>query len=559
MSTRTNLIQRNGRWYFNKAYPKRLWPQTESTTFRKALGTDSLEVAQRRRPQVDEEYWIAVAAAEEKLRNPEPALPHDKQHLTEEGAMALFTRWYHDALLSIKEQWPDRLNPQELSLREVEIRRQIAEAREELATGDFWHRRAISKRLMESAGFKTSDKAAFLNLQKLLARGSIELDLQQLSWLGGDYSYHPADPMVARAASNPSPAVTQKTIGDLIDAYRASEEHKWAPSTQSSYKPIWRLLEDVLGLSKPLSEIDRSTGRELFDLVQKLPKNLGKKKELRGLTMPEAVEKAGRLGLDTIAPKTINGTYMGFLSTVFKWAMKEQWMEHNPVLELSVRDDVAPADKRDPFTSAQLKKLFSLPPWTPKDAATNPLRYWGPLLALFQGMRRGEIAQLETSDVELLEGILVIHIRADGEGKRVKTAAGRRSLPVHEEVLKLGFGEYVELRQRSGAERLFEGQKPNSRGQWGSGFTSWFAGLLRTNEIEGQMLGLHSFRHNFEDRLRAAELHGTDIGRELAGRSTGKDTSSSYGSGYSLGLLKAAIDKIDYTGIVQFSDSNQLR
>ena len=108
-------------------------------------------------------------------------------------------------------------------------------------------------------------------------------------------------------------------MGDLIDSYREAEEHKWAPSTQSSYKPIWRLLEDVLGRDMLLSDVDRTAGRGLFEIVRKLPKNLGKKRELQGLTIPEAIEKGKQLGLETLSPKTINGTYMGFLSTVFKW------------------------------------------------------------------------------------------------------------------------------------------------------------------------------------------------------------------------------------------------
>jgi integrase len=547
MATKTNLLQRNGRWYFNKAYPKRLWPVTGKAPFRRTLETDSLQVAQQRRPEADQEYWATVRAAEQKLLEPEAASSANAKHLTEVGAIELFTRWYHEALLAIKEQWPDKLNRHELATREEAVRSQIAEAREELATGDFWHRKAIARRLMTASGFKSADKDALLNLQRLLSRGSIELDRQQLSWLGGDYSYHPADPVVAQAASaDLSSVARQKTIGDLIDAYRDSEEHKWSPSTQSSYKPIWRLLEDVLGRDKALAEIDRAAGRKLFDLVQRLPKNLGKKKELQGLTIPEAIEKAQQLSLETIAPKTINGTYMGCLSTIFKWGVKEQWMEFNPVRELNVRDNVAPADKRDPFTPEQLKALFALPPWKTKDFATNPLHYWGPLLALFLGMRRGEIAQLAVSDLMVSEGILVIHVRDDGGGKRVKTSAGRRILPIHDELLRLGFAEYVSAREKSGEERLFEGEAPNSRGQWGNNLTRWFTGLLKTNGIEGRKLGLHSFRHNFEDRLRAAELHGTDIGRELAGRSKGKDAASSYGSGYSIYQLKKAVDKIDY-------------
>jgi hypothetical protein len=64
---------------------------------------------------------------------------------------------------------------------------------------------------------------------------------------------------------------------------------------------------------------------------------------------------------------------------------------------------------------------------------------------------------------------------------------------------------------------------------------------------------MHSFRHNFEDRLRSAGLKGTDIGKALAGRSRGKgkgsDSGDGYGSGYSAGELLEALTKIVYSGL----------
>ena len=67
MARRSDLIQRKGRWYFNKGYPEELWPVVGSAPFRASLGTDSLEQAQRQRGGMELRYWAAVDAARRKL------------------------------------------------------------------------------------------------------------------------------------------------------------------------------------------------------------------------------------------------------------------------------------------------------------------------------------------------------------------------------------------------------------------------------------------------------------------------------------------------------------
>jgi phage tail sheath gpL-like len=58
---------------------------------------------------------------------------------------------------------------------------------------------------------------------------------------------------------------------------------------------------------------------------------------------------------------------------------------------------------------------------------------------------------------------------------------------------------------------------------------------------------MHSFRHNWQDRVRAAGLHGTAIAQELAGRSKKGSVSDQYGKGnFPAEMLAEAIAKITY-------------
>lgn len=164
-------------------------------------------------------------------------------------------------------------------------------------------------------------------------------------------------------------------------------------------------------------------------------------------------------------------------------------------------------------------------------------------------MRRGEIAQLDVADVVTAGDIPAIHVQPSKDGKRVKSAAGRRVLPIHSELIRLGFLAFVEGQRRDGHTQLFPDEKPNQSGHWGDLLGKWFSSQLIALGIEGQRLGLHSFRHNFEDALRAANLHGIPIGQELAGRAKADKVSGGYGDGYSLETLKPAIESIRYPDV----------
>ena len=65
LSRKANLIKRKrfGRLYFNRAYPKDLWPVLGKSPFRLSLHTDSLEVALRRRPDAERRYFAAADKA----------------------------------------------------------------------------------------------------------------------------------------------------------------------------------------------------------------------------------------------------------------------------------------------------------------------------------------------------------------------------------------------------------------------------------------------------------------------------------------------------------------
>lgn len=544
MSRTAGMIQRKGRWYYNRRYPKPLWPILGATTFRLALNTDSLEEAQRRRPDAERRYWAKVDEARGRQAEATP------RPFSEIEVVGIVSRWFHERTRA--DDAERRAHPaKDIRVRATRIAGATATAEElsdMLGGGDVEASTALADRLLAAEGINADrESPGYRAMLELLTRGDKERWLLENARLRGDFGYRPADPVFAAALQWQPTTAPRRTVADLIKAYRGDKEAGWSLSTMTAYEPVFRLLRDVLGENRDLATVDREAGRELFDTVKALPRGLGKVKELAGLSVPDAVAKARTLGLPLLAAKSINDSYMAFLTSLFGWAVEEQWISSNPVAGLRVVDHVHPADKRDAFTVDQLKSIFGGTPWNPRDDTPGgkPLHFWGPLLALFHGMRRGEIAQLGTADVQVIEDVPVLLIRP-GDGRRLKTANARRMMPVHPELVRMGFLGFVEGQRKADHQQLFPGEAANARGQWGDGFGDWFNRLLKARKVDGRRLGLHSFRHGFQDRLREADLHGTAIGQELAGRSKGGDVSNNYGSGFSTAKLAEAIGRVSY-------------
>jgi integrase len=207
--------------------------------------------------------------------------------------------------------------------------------------------------------------------------------------------------------------------------------------------------------------------------------------------------------------------------------------------------------KRDGFDSDDLTKMFSAPIftgaasndkwWLPGAVLIRDHRFWLLLLAAFTGARRGELCQLLVADVVERDGVLCLDIVDDDEtGKSVKNADSKRLIPVHPELLLIGFAQYVEQRRKAGDDRLFD--VPS-----GDQFGKWFARFTDKLEINSSRKVFHSFRHGFETAMRDS-IDDFDARCRLTGREHGH-SSSVYGKSHSPKKLFEEISKVNYPGL----------
>jgi integrase len=180
------------------------------------------------------------------------------------------------------------------------------------------------------------------------------------------------------------------------------------------------------------------------------------------------------------------------------------------------------------------------------------------LLGLFTGARLGELAPLTTADVTTDEPsqIPMITIREDPEqDRRLKTAGSARVVPVHPELIRIGFLRFVEqARSKEGASaRLFPLLTPGPRGGFGEAWSKWFGRYIRNLGITNRASVFHSFRHGFKDALRAAEV-SEHVNDALTGHAGPGTVGRQYGAKqmirrFGIATLAAAVSKVAYPGL----------
>jgi integrase len=140
--------------------------------------------------------------------------------------------------------------------------------------------------------------------------------------------------------------------------------------------------------------------------------------------------------------------------------------------------------------------------------------YWVPLMLYALGTRLSEVTQMQCDDVQMQDGIWCVSLTNafeedsnDGEEPACqvdrpnpvdlsqKSFASRRTIPIHPELLRLGFLDYVQYIQGRGADALFPEIKPDCHGNSAGNFSKWFNRYLRTVGVKKRGLDAVSFRH----------------------------------------------------------------
>lgn len=319
--------------------------------------------------------------------------------------------------------------------------------------------------------------------------------------------------------------IINKYLDDKVSNERISKES--LPDTRGRLFNFVDILGDVY-----IDDVTRESVRNFRNILIQLPPNRAKSKVYRDKSIEEILKmKIGK----KLSPKTVN-ICLEAVSSLFEWCVKEQILQSNPAKGLQVKDERRDVDLRDPFTDEDLKIIFSHKNFV--RPGRNPAYYWAPYVSLYTGMRLEEICQLHVDDIYEKDGIYVVdindNINKDGiKDKRVKTLHSKRVIPLHNDLIAIGFIKYVDKIKMSKNERLFPVlKKSKSINTYGHAVSKKFSKIVQDCGLGG-IKSFHSFRHTFSDYFKKLHLQN-DLFKEIYGHKLESLAGRQYGSRFSV-------------------------
>ncbi len=337
--------------------------------------------------------------------------------------------------------------------------------------------------------------------------------------------------------------------------FKRNAEDGLEEKTARQYKAFGTLLQKITGKTdvRHLIQPDLVHFRSA---LYKLPKSFGKSPSDHTLPIETILAKAATLPKDRVglAVGTVN-RYVDHASALIA-AAKSEGFELHPRLDpglLRRKEKGRPRDKKRTANRKELETLFQHRYWTDPNPGPwlPPLAerrrsglYWVPLIAAYSAMRREEIAGIGVDYIREEEGIAFFDVITTTD-RRIKNASSRRKVPVHDDLINLGFLEVVNAARKDGDRLLFPdliepkgkimGRKPGRHMEkvvqeiWGDA---------------GRGLSLQSARHYVQHVLDLDKEVPAKVARDIMGHE-GKDVHDSvYGDQSPLPALKAAIDRL---------------
>jgi integrase len=179
---------------------------------------------------------------------------------------------------------------------------------------------------------------------------------------------------------------------------------------------------------------------------------------------------------------------------------------------------------------------------TPGDAIVHDAFYWVPLLLYYTGARREEICKLCPGDVKLAP---IPHIFIDfTDFGRIKNDQSVRPVPLHRELVRLGFLQFVEECRKRGYPVLFPELTPtNDVQKFGDiYYKNVWANLKRAAKLADDATN-HGMRHRFSTDLKAKKVF-SEFRRDVMGQGGLDINEERYSDTAAMEILKGIIEEL---------------
>jgi len=241
------------------------------------------------------------------------------------------------------------------------------------------------------------------------------------------------------------------------------------------------------------------------------------------------------------APRTADNSIQ-FLQSLLKWGFEKHYIHHTTQLATEGQFNLTKKQRKkatqgaEEFRVEQLNKIFD-PKTYSEFSGNSESRFWLPLIALFTGMRKEEIALLRDIDIKTEYGVDYFDI--NDKFREIKTECSIRRVPIHSTLLKLGIMKFI-MRKKG---MLFD--------ETGNAVSHAFIRYLEAIEVKGaddkRQMVFHSFRDSFNNKMISA---GAKPEHRLAlmGHAQDNPNAVNYTADFPIVDLKASIEKLVYKG-----------
>jgi len=560
MALSTNIVRRAGsaNYYVRKRLPKDLWPTFGNKLIWRSLGTPDPEEAKRRaRPVLDEldrefvEMRLRTTLSDEDIQE---AVWSRYNELVEADQHLRLEQADEDDLDEI---W--RFLEKDFGIDDIRSYHVLADIRDRIERDQTERAARLEALKAASARGDTRPVAAEVtkraklkrvNLVKgspdyaKLAQGLQRAELEALRRAQerdqGDWSGTPGDRLIRPPAAAAPRIAPVDTIMGQFEVYAKANPNNVKPDTLDYSRKCVAIFAESLPKGYPASRIDKKAVREWHDLLREYPIKAAETKEFRRRPIREVVELNRKVGKPTLSKQSMN-KYLSALGSFCNWLVKRGVIDANPTIGMHDKLDKDSQPVRS-YTADELTAIFNSPIFTgylsdekdhlPGDRHADDWRRWLPLRALFTGAGLGELAQLLTGDIRDMHGHPVLIVTREGDpSKSVKTKSSQRVIPVHRELVKLGFLAFHARAVERGQARLFPEIEPDTRGFMSGIPSSWYRRYLaRIGVKQDRSVNFHSFRHGLADACRRAGYLDAEFNFILGHADQGAATTRGYGS-----------------------------
>ncbi|UYO37481.1 site-specific integrase [Rhodopseudomonas palustris] len=316
-------------------------------------------------------------------------------------------------------------------------------------------------------------------------------------------------------------------LSSKVDGYvKAKAKELGSTKHVSTIGPRIRNFLETIG-DKPLRDYTRQDFERYRDILDRTPKRAFDRFKTNNLA--DAAEKNERRAqpFEVIDDKTVDDDYLTPIKTFFTYLVQHLWIPANPAVCVvssrtrETRRTERPDEARRAFKSEQINAYFQ---YVVRRRSRATEDYWLPILALYTGARLNELCQIEPRRIIMHNGrwhidLLTIYDPNEIESAvknlqgaekvkarlKLKTASARRQIPIHDDLIKIGFVEFVDQRRNHTKYlRLFPSLQPDQYGYYSSAVGKRLNRDIKRAGAKAADTSFYSFRHSFSSALERA-------------------------------------------------------